>query len=107
MVDLEERGFRRMLRLKGRSMRNLRTNVHFTATVNHVGEFNLSTELSDDPRSDAVMELVLIGAPEIHSQDQVQNVKTGEKWNVVKQKFDCPHYAKKYELKQIVPGIDT
>lgn len=107
MADLEEAGFRRMLRLRGRDLKNLRTGAQFKATVNRIGDLILATELGEDPRADAAMELMKVGAPEVSSQDQVQDLKTNEKWNVVRQKFDCPHYANKYELKQIVAGLDS
>lgn len=106
MIAGDDSGFRLGLRRFGRSLKNLRTNVSFIATVNRVGSLTMDGLVDADSRADAVMELTKSGAPDIGSQDRIADVMSGEKWVVVKIKFDCPPYAKRFELRELT-GADV
>lgn len=106
MMTLEERGFLQMLRLRGRSLKSLASGASFTGTINRIGAFMLSDPLGQDPRGKRVMEISKRCAPKITSQDKITDTASSEIFRVTQIDLDSPEYSLKYELEQLVPGLD-
>lgn len=103
MVTLEEAGFRRMLRLRGRNLKLLDgpdAGKGFRATINRIGAFTMPGDLGDDPRGKRIMETVATGIPTLVSQGLVQDRQNSEVYIVVDVGLDSPDYTRKFVLKQ-------
>lgn len=105
MVTLEERGFRSMLRKRGRDLQWLgpggAAGGNFRGTINRIGAFVLSTDLGDDPRGKRILEIPAVGAPALKSQDVIKDLNNGEQFRVVNIGLDAPDYSLKFELQQL------
>jgi hypothetical protein len=105
----EEAGFRRTLRIQGRTLKVMSGDLAgttFRATVNRVGEFELTTSVGSDPRGKRFMEFLAEGGPQFQKNVHVKDDGNGERFEVVAQEFDCPSYVRRFALKQEVPGKD-
>lgn len=108
MPTLEEIGFTRMLRLRGRDLKILSgpdAGKSFRGTINRIGSFELTTDLGADPRGKRILETPASGCPAIASQTTLQDVKTLETFEAVTIGLDSPSYSKKFLLQQL-EGVD-
>lgn len=108
MTKLVERGFNRTQRLyESRSNMEFilgsQPGVVFSGTISRPGQIELTTDLGDDPRGRATLEIKKVNAPALNSQGIISDLDTGEKWRLVKQVFDCPSYSLKFNLELIAP----
>jgi len=109
MPTLEELGFKRMLRIRGRDLKVLSgsgAGGNFTGTINRIGSFDLNTDLGNDPRGKRILETAATGCPGLAAQDKLQDVKNNEVYRVVTIGLDSPDYSKKFLLQQDVKDVD-
>ena len=100
MVALIERGFLATLARDGRDLKNGRTGAVVRATVNRPGEVDFQSELGDDPRMEATIELQRSQKYDLKPGDRLTDNQSGEIWEISSIKFNCPPYAKKFGLVQ-------
>jgi hypothetical protein len=102
MASLIERGFIAMLARNGRSLKNLRTGATIRGTVNRPGEVDISGELGSDPRMESVVEVEKCQNYSINCGDQLVDLESNEKWCVSSIKFNCPPYASRFGMVQLI-----
>jgi len=110
MATLEERGFQRMLRLRGRDLKVLSgpdAGKPFRSTINRIGSFDLNTDLGNDPRGKRILETPANGCPALIAQVTIQDEENKEVYRVVTIGLDSPDYSKKFVIQHLVNGIDT
>jgi hypothetical protein len=109
-TSLEELGFLRMVRLKGRDLKLLSPGTDsgkvLRATVNRIGAYTLMGDLSSDPRGKRIFETAATGCLTFSKNDKFQDVKNLEKYQVVDIGLDSPDYSKKFVVMQLT-GKDT
>lgn len=106
-MTTEEKGFRRLLRLRGRELRLLSGSADagkkFRALVNRIGAYAMTSVLGDDPRGHRIIEVPADACPEIASKAKIQDVENEEIYKVVNVGLDCPDYTKRFDLVQAGP----
>ncbi len=77
----------------------------FAGVVEVLPDLILEGELGGDPRSKTVVRFRNESVPNLASQGQVKTAD-GRKWNAIRQDFGS-FLTTDFELKEIVPGLDT
>ena len=100
----EEKGFRRTLRLQGRSLVTVPeagVGQSFLGTINRIGAYAMTTSLSDDPRGKRFLEMRKDSGIVLSRKSKIRDVNNDEVFKVTAVGLDCPDYALKYELIQV------
>lgn len=107
-MTLEEKGFRKMLRQRGRDLKLTAGEASemgktLRGTINRIGAFDLTTDTAKDPRGRRILETPADVCPDIGDQNELQDLKNRERFKVVDIGLDGPDYSKKFALLQLTP----
>lgn len=101
----EEKGFNRTLRKQGRDLKLLSAGPDsgktFRGTINRIGAYDLQTDLANDPRGKRILEIPASGALALNDQNKIQDLKTGETFQLLTIGLDSPAYSKKFLMQQL------
>lgn len=101
---LEEKGFRRTLRIQGRNLVTVPDNgpgEAFRGTLNRIGAYAMTTSLSDDPRGKRFLEIHKDVTATLVRKTKIMDVDSGEYFKITAVGLDCPEYARRYEAIQL------
>jgi hypothetical protein len=111
MASHEENGFYRILRLKGRNLKLISAGADsgksFRATVNRIGEYILTGDVSRDPRGKFSMETKAAGVLIMNETNILQDMSNKEKYMLTEIGLACPDYSRKFLMMLGVPGKDS
>lgn len=99
MTLLTESGFKRELRLFGKTLRTS-DGKQLIALVSSKGSIEIAALLGGDPRGSHVVEILAAGAVKFKSQAVVTDVKTLQKYTILKPLFDGPDYTLRFEAER-------
>lgn len=110
-MTLEEKGFNRLLRQRGRDLKVVlgaqsEMGKILRATVNRIGAYEISSDFGNDPRGKRILETPAATCPVLNSQNTLQDQQNQERYTVVDIGLDSPDYSKKFLLLQLT-GKDT
>jgi hypothetical protein len=103
-MTLEEKGFRRMLRLRGRNLQLLSgpaAGALLRGTINRIGAYDLNTDLGPDPRGKRILETPAAGIPVIADQNRLWDLENNEIYGMVEIGLDGPAYSQKFMIQQL------